>query len=174
DAISIVQTPAQTPDEMMDDGKKIEQPLQQLALVADAAPKTTQLGADLPKAVVGKTADNGKTKQVDADDEVKTDQPTDETDDAFQILTKDSAPKDAESKAQTGTGDGDKQHVSQGRGDFITASHRSAAGQRRQRSRKNVERRSDAGTDSGRHLSRITKCRSAGYSCLTAGPATCS
>ena len=128
DAISMVQTPAQTPDEMMDDGKKIEQPLQQLALVADAAPKTTQLGADLPKAVVGKTADNGKTKQVDADDEVKTDQPTDETDDAFQILTKDSAPKDAESKAQTGTGDGDKQHVSQGRGDFITASHRSDAG----------------------------------------------
>jgi chemotaxis protein MotD len=128
DAIPIVQTPAQAPNEMTDDGKAIEQPLQQLALVTDGAPKITQLGADLPKAVVGKTADNGKTKHVDADDEVKTNQPTDETDDAFQILNKDAAPKHAESKAQTETGDGDKQNVSQGRGDFITASHRSDAG----------------------------------------------
>ena len=128
DAISIVQTPAQTPNQTPDDGKQVEQPLQQLALVADAAPKISQLGADLPKAVVGKKADDGKAKQVDAGDQVETDQPTAETDDAFQILTKDATPQHAEGKPQTETGDGDKQHVSQGRGDFITPSHRSDAG----------------------------------------------
>ena len=128
DAISIVQTPAQTPNETLDDGKQVEQPLQQLALVTDAAPKINQLGADLPKAVVGKKADDGKAKQVDADDQVKTDQPTAETDDAFQILTKDATPQHAEGKPQTKTDEGDKQHVSQGRGDFITPSHRSDAG----------------------------------------------
>ena len=128
DAISIVQTPAQTPNETPDYGKQVEQPLQQLALVTDAAPKINQLGADLPKAVVGKKADDGKAKQVDADDQVKTDQPTAETDDAFQILTKDATPQHAEGKPQTKTDEGDKQHVSQGRGDFITPSHRSDAG----------------------------------------------
>lgn len=56
DAISIVQMPAQTPSETPDDGTQIEQPPQQLAPapVADAAPKISQLGAGLPKAVVGK------------------------------------------------------------------------------------------------------------------------
>lgn len=128
DAISIVQTPAQTPNETPDDGKQVEQPLQQPALVAGAAPKINQLGADLPKVIVGKKSDDGKPKQVDADDQVKTDQPTAETDDAFQILTKDAAPQHPEGKPQTETGDGDKHHVSQARGDFITASHRSDAG----------------------------------------------
>ena len=128
DAISIVQTPAQTPNDTPDDGKQVEQPLQQLALVADVTPKMKQLGEDLPKAVVGKKVDDGKGKQVDAGDQVETDQPTAETDDAFQILTKDATPQRAEGKPQTETGDGDKQHVSQGRGDFITPSHRSDAG----------------------------------------------
>jgi chemotaxis protein MotD len=128
DAISLVQTPVQTPNETPDDGKQVEQPLQQLALVADAAPKTNQLGADLPKAIVGKKADDAKAKQVDADDQVKTDQPTTETDDAFQILTKDTTPQPAEGKPQTKTDEGDKQHVSQGRGDFITPNHRPDAG----------------------------------------------
>lgn len=128
DAISIVQTPAQTPNETPDSGKQVEQPLQQLAAVADAAPKINQLGADLPKAVGGKKADDDKAKQLDADDQVKTDRPTAETDDAFQILTKDAAPQHAEGKAPTGPDDGDKHHVSQGRGDFITPSHRSDAG----------------------------------------------
>jgi flagellar hook-length control protein FliK len=130
DAISIVQMPAQTPNATPDEGKQVEQPLQQLAPapVADAAPKISQLGADLPKAVVGKKADDGKAKQVDADDQLKTDQPAAETDDAFQILTKDAAPKHAEGKAQTGPDEGDKHHVSQGRGEFITPNHRSDAG----------------------------------------------
>jgi flagellar hook-length control protein FliK len=123
-AILIAQTPAQTPNEMPDDGKQqVEQPLQQVTLVADAAPKISQLGADLPKAVVGKKADDGKAKQVDVDDQVKTDQPTDETDDAFQILNKDAAPQHAENKAQTEPGDGNKQ-VSQVRGDAVTNNHR--------------------------------------------------
>jgi len=77
---------------------------------------------------VGKKADDGKAKQVDADDQLKTDQPATETDDAFQILTKDAAPKHVEGKAQTGPDEGDKHHVSQGRGEFITPSHRSDAG----------------------------------------------
>ena len=106
-------TPAQTPNPTPDDGNQIEQPLQQLALVADATPKMKRLGEDLPKAVVGKKADDGKAKQVDAGDQVETDQPTAETDDIFQILTKDSAPQHAESKPQTETGDGDTQHVIQ-------------------------------------------------------------
>jgi flagellar hook-length control protein FliK len=130
DAISIVQTPAQTPNETPDDGKQVEQPLQQLAPapVADAAPKISQLGADSPKTVAGKKADDGKANQVDAEDQLKTDQPAAETDDAFQILTKDAAPKHVEGKAQTGPDEGDKHHVSQGRGEFITPSHRSDAG----------------------------------------------
>ena len=57
--------------------------------MADATPKMKQLGEDLPKAVVGKKVDDGKGKRVDAGDQVETDQPTAETDDAFQILTKD-------------------------------------------------------------------------------------
>ena len=83
--------------------------------MADAAPKISQLGADLPKAVVGKKADDGKAKQVDADDQVKTDQPTAETDDAFQILNKDAAPQHAESKPQTEPGDGDKHGLASSR-----------------------------------------------------------
>lgn len=123
-AVSIVQTPAQTPNEIPDDGKQqVEQPLQQVTLVADAAPKVNQLGADLSKAVVGKKAGYSKAKQVDADDQVKTDQPTDETDDAFQILSKDATPKHAEGKAQTEPGDGNEQ-VSQIRGDAVTNNHR--------------------------------------------------
>ena len=124
DAISVAQTPTESPNETVDVGKKIEQPLQKLALVADATPKMNQLGGDLPKAIVGKKADDGKAKQVDADDQVKTDQSTDKTDDAFQILNKDAAPQDAESKAQTETSDGDKQHVPQARGDAVTKIHR--------------------------------------------------
>jgi flagellar hook-length control protein FliK len=126
-AISIVQTPAQTSNETPDDGKQVEQPLLAPAPVADAAPKISQLGADLPKAVVGKKADDCKTKQVDADDQVEADQPA-ETDDAFQILIKDAAPKHGEDKEQTRPDEGDKFHVSQGRGEFITPSHRSDAG----------------------------------------------
>lgn len=127
DAISLVQTPVQTPNETPDDGKQVEQPLQQLALVADAAPKINQLGAGLPK-TVGKKADDGKVSQVDADDQIKTDPPAAETDDAFQILTKDATPQHTEGKPQTKTDEGEKQHVSQGRGDFITPSHRSDVG----------------------------------------------
>ena len=130
DAIPIGQTPAQTPSETPDDSKQVEQPLQQLtpAPVTDAAPKISRLDADLPKAIVGKQADDGKARQVDADDQPKTDQPTAETDDAFQILTKDAAPKHVEGKAQTAPDEGDKHHASQGRGEFITPSHRSDAG----------------------------------------------
>jgi flagellar hook-length control protein FliK len=129
-AISIVQGPAQMPDETRDDGKQVERPLQQLAPapMADAAPKISQLGADLPKAAVGKKADDGKATEVDSDDQLKTDQPAAETDDAFQILTKDAAPKQVEGKAQIGADEGDKHHVSQGRGEFITPSHRSDTG----------------------------------------------
>jgi len=126
-APSIVLAPTQTPNST-DDGKQAEQPVQQPALVADAAPKIKQLADDLAKSVVGKKADGAKGKQTDAGDQVETDQPPAETDDAFQVLTKDSAPQHAEGKPQTETGDGDKQHVSQGRGDFITTSHRSDAG----------------------------------------------
>jgi flagellar hook-length control protein FliK len=43
-------------------------------------------------------------------------------------LTKDAAPKHAEGKTQTGPDEGDKHHVSQGRGEFITPSHRSDTG----------------------------------------------
>ena len=128
DAPSIVPTPAQAPNLTPDDGKQVEQPVQQLALVADAAPKMKQLAEDLPKAVVGKKAEDGKGKQVDAGDQVEADQPAAETDDAFQVSTKDAAPQHAEGKPQTETGDGDKHHVSQGRGEFITPSHRSDAG----------------------------------------------
>ena len=128
DAISIVPAPAQTPSPTPDDGKQIERPLQQLALVADATPKMKQPGVDVPKAVAGKKVEDGKGKQADAGDQVETDQPAAETDDAFQILTKDATPQHAEGKPQTGTGDGEKHHVSQGRGDFITPSHRSDTG----------------------------------------------
>jgi flagellar hook-length control protein FliK len=124
DATSIMPTPAQTPNPAPDDGNQIEQPLQQLALVADATPKMKRLGEDLPKAVVGKKADDGKAKQVDAGDQVETNQPTAETDDIFQILTKDSAPQHAESKPQTETGDGDTQHGLQVRSDAVTSNHR--------------------------------------------------
>lgn len=128
DAISIVPAPAQTPTPTPDDSKQVEHPLQQLALVVDATPKMKQLGADVPKAAAGKKVEDGKAKQADAGDQVETDQPTAETDDAFQILTKDAAPQRAEGKPQAGTGDGEKHHVSQGRGDFITPSHRSDTG----------------------------------------------
>jgi chemotaxis protein MotD len=87
-----------------------------------------QLGVDVPKAAVGKKVEDGKGKQADASDQIETDQPAAETDDAFQILTKDATPQHAEGKPQTGTGDGEKHHVSQGRGDFITPSHRSDTG----------------------------------------------
>jgi chemotaxis protein MotD len=128
DATPIVPAPAQTPTPAPDDGKQVEQPLQQLALVADATPKMKQLGVDVPKAAVGKKVEDGKGKQADASDQIETDQPAAETDDALQILTKDATPQHAEGKPQTGTGDGEKHHVSQGRGDFITPSHRSDTG----------------------------------------------
>ena len=128
DAVSVVQAPAQTPNTPPDDGKQAEQPLQQLALVTDAKPKMKQLGEDLPKALVGKKAEDGKGKQVDAGDQVvETDQPASEAADTFQILAKDTSPQHAEGKPETGP-DGDKHHVSQGRGDFITTTHRSEAG----------------------------------------------
>ena len=128
DATSIVPAPAQTSSPTLDDGKQVERPAQQLALVADATPTMKQLGADVPRAVAGKKVEDGKGKQADAGDQVETDQPTAETDDAFQILTKGATPQHAEGKPQTGTGDGEKHHVSQGRGDFITPSHRSDTG----------------------------------------------
>jgi chemotaxis protein MotD len=128
DAVPIVQTPVQTLNTTPDHDKQVEQPLQQLALAADAKPKTKQLGEDLPKAVVEKKTEDGKGNQVDAADQVvDTDQPTADADDTFKILTKDASSQHAESKLETGP-DGDKHHVSQGRGDFITTSHRSEAG----------------------------------------------
>jgi flagellar hook-length control protein FliK len=127
-ATSIVPAPAQTPSPTPDDGKPVEHPLQQLALAAEATPKMKQIGVDVPKAVAGKTVEDGKGKQADTGDQVDTNQPTAETDGALQILTKDATPQHAEGKPQTGTGDGEKHHVSQGRGDFITPSHRSDTG----------------------------------------------
>jgi hypothetical protein len=120
DTISIDVTP--------DDAKQVEQPLQQLAVVADAIPnKIRAPSEDLAKTVSGKKAEDGKGKQVDGADQIETDQPTTEIDDTFQILTKDAAPQRTEDKPQTELGDGGKQHVSQGRGDFMTTSHRSDA-----------------------------------------------
>ena len=124
DATSIAPAQAQTPNLTPDDGKQVEQPLQQLALAADATPKVKQPGEDPPKAIIGKKVDDGKGKQVDAGDQVETDQPTSEADDAFQILTKDAPPQHAETKPQTGPGDGDKQHVPQARSDVAATSHR--------------------------------------------------
>jgi len=122
DVTSIVQTPVQTPEPTPDDGKQAEQPLQQLALVADAKPKTKQLGDDLPKTIGGKKAEVGK--QADSGDKVEADQPTSEADDTFQILTEDAPPQHAETKSQAGPGDGDKQHVPQARSDVAANSHR--------------------------------------------------
>jgi flagellar hook-length control protein FliK len=128
DTISIVPTPAQTPNVTPDDAKQVEQPLQQLAVVADAIPNKIKLPSEDPaKTVSGKKAEDGKGKRVDGAGQIETDQPTTETDDTFQILTKDAAPQRTEDKPQIESGDGGKQHVSQGRGDFMTASHRSDA-----------------------------------------------
>jgi flagellar hook-length control protein FliK len=128
DTISVVPTPAQTPNVTSDDAKQVGQPLQQLAVVADAIPnKIKASGEDLAKTVSGKKAEDGKGKQIDGADQIETDQPTTEIDDAFPILTKDAAPQRTEDKPQTESGDGGKQYVSQGRGDFMTTSHRSDA-----------------------------------------------
>ena len=128
DTISIVPTPAQTPNVTADNGTQIEQPLQQLAIAADAVLGKIKLpGEDLPKTVAGKKAEDGKGKQVDGSDDIKADQPIIEADDAFQTLTADAAPQRTEGKPQTESGDGEKQHVSRGRGDFMTTSHRSDA-----------------------------------------------
>ena len=62
-ATSIVPAPAQTPGPTPDDGKQVGQPLQQLALVADATPKMKQLGVDVPKAVVGKRSRTAKVSK---------------------------------------------------------------------------------------------------------------
>ena len=128
DTISIVPTPAQTPNVTADNGTQIEQPLQQLVIAADAVLGKIKLpGEDLPKTVAGKKAEDGKGKQVDGSDDIKADQPIIEADDAFQTLTADAAPQRTEGKPQTESGDGEKQHVSQGWGDFMTTSHRSDA-----------------------------------------------
>ena len=127
-ATAVAATPAQTPNPAPDDDQQVEQPLQQLALVTDAAPKIKQLAGDPPKAVAGKKAEDSKGKQVDGADQAETSPPTAGTDDASQILTKDAAPQHPEGKPQTETSDGEKHHVSQDRGDFITTSHRSDAG----------------------------------------------
>jgi hypothetical protein len=129
DTISIVPTPAQAPNVTPDDVKQVGQPPQEAAVVTDVMPSKIKLpGDDLPKAVAEKKADDGKGKQVDKADQVETDQPTAETDDAFQILTKDAVPQHAEGKPQIDSSDGAKHHESQGRGDFITTPHRSDAG----------------------------------------------
>jgi flagellar hook-length control protein FliK len=122
DAIAIVPTPAETPSVSPDDGKPVEQPLQQLALMADAKLKIKQPGDDLPKSAAAKKA--GDSKQADTSDQVDTDQPSIEPDDVFEMLSKDARSKPTESKPQTGPGDGDKQHVLQSRGDIVANIHR--------------------------------------------------
>jgi len=125
DAISIVPTPTQTPNVTPDDGTQVEQPLQQLAVVADAIPNKIKLpDEDLQKAVAGKKAEDGKGKQVDGADRIEADQPIAETDDAFQTLTKEVAPQRAEGNPQNESSDGDKQHDPQVRSDTVTSNHR--------------------------------------------------
>ena len=125
DAISIVPSQAQTPNVTPENAKQVEQPLQQLAVVADAIPNKIKLpGEDLPKTVSGKKAGDGKDNQIDGADQIETDQPTTGTDDAFQILTKDAAPQRLEGKPQTELSDGDKQHASQVRSDAVAGNHR--------------------------------------------------
>jgi len=125
DAISIVPTPAQTPDATPGDGTQVEQPLQQLAAAADAIPNKIKLfGEDFPKTIAGKKAEDGKDKQVKGADEVEADLPITETDDAFQTLTTDTTPQRAGEKPQTEAGDGDKQHALQSRSDAATGNHR--------------------------------------------------
>jgi flagellar hook-length control protein FliK len=128
DATPIVPPLAQSPDPTPSEGQQAELPLQQPALVADAAPKIKQLAGDSPKVVGGKKAEDGKDKQVNAADPIEADQPAAEPDDAFQIATKDAAPQQAEGKTQTEPGDSDKHHVSQGRSDFTTTNPRTDAG----------------------------------------------
>jgi flagellar hook-length control protein FliK len=127
DAISIVQTPAQTPDKAPVDGNQDEPSAQQLTLVADAVPKLRQLVEDLPKAAAGKKAENVRSKQADAGDQVEADQPAAEPDDAFQILTKDATPRRTDDKPETELGAGDKQHVPQVRSDVVGDNHRADA-----------------------------------------------
>jgi chemotaxis protein MotD len=124
---SIAAAPAQTPNPTPDDGKQVESPVQQLALVADAAPKTKQLVEDLPKSAADKKAEAGKGKPVDEGDQIDTDQPTAEADDALQVLTKDGAPQHAGGKPQTETGDADKQHGPQVHNDAVASNHRADA-----------------------------------------------
>jgi flagellar hook-length control protein FliK len=125
DAISIVPAPAQTPDVTPGDGTQVEQPLQQVAVAADAILNKMKLpGDDPPKTVAGKKTDDGKGKQVDGAVEVKVDQPITETDNAFETLTTDAAPQRAEGKPQTEAGDDDKQHALQSRSDVVTSNHR--------------------------------------------------
>ena len=129
DATSIVPTPALVPNMKADDVKQVGQPPQEAAVVTDVmSNKIKSPGDDLPKAVAGKKTEDGKGKQVDNADQVETDQPKTETDDAFQILTKDAAPQHAEGKPQIDSSDGTKHYESQARGDFITTPHRSDAG----------------------------------------------
>jgi len=124
DAVSIVPTIAQMSNVTPDDSKQVEQPLQQLAVVADTIPnKLKLLGEDLPKAADGKKAVDGKGKQVDGVDQIGTDQPATETDDAFETLTKDAALQRADGKPQAEPGD-DKQRVPQVRSDAVASSHR--------------------------------------------------
>ena len=122
--ISIVPTSVQTANVTPDDGKQPEQPPQQLAVVADAIPNKIKLpDGDLPKTISGKKAEDSKGKQGDGVDQVETDQPSTETDGAFQILTKDDAPQRAEGKSQSKSGDGDKEHALQARSDAIASNH---------------------------------------------------
>lgn len=129
DAISIAPAPTQAPNVIPDDVKQVGQPSQEAAVVTDVmSSKIKSPGDDSPKTAAEKKTEDGKGKQVDKADQVETDQPTTETDDAFQILTKDAAPEHAEGKPQIDSSDGAKHHESQGRGDFITTPHRSDAG----------------------------------------------
>jgi flagellar hook-length control protein FliK len=124
DACSIVPVAAQTPTSTPDDGKQAEQPLQQLAVAADATPKMKELGEDLPKAVAGKKAEGGKGKQLDTGDQAKTDQAAAETDNDLQVLTNDAAPQQAGNKPKTEPVDGNKEHAPQVRSDAATNNHR--------------------------------------------------
>jgi flagellar hook-length control protein FliK len=128
DTISIAPAPTQAPNVTPDDVKQVGQPPQEAAVVTNVmSNKIKSPGDDLPKAAAEKKTDDGKGKQVDKADQVGTDQPMTETDDAFEILSKDAAPQHAEGKPQVSTDDGTKHHESQGRGDFTTTPHRSDA-----------------------------------------------
>lgn len=119
DTTAIIPAPAQTP--FATPGDQTEQPLQQVALVADTKPQAKQLDPDPPKVLVGKKIEDGK--QADADDNVETNQPVEQTQDALQLLNKNAPAQHAEAKPQTDSSEGDKQRGSQ-RSDIAVNNHR--------------------------------------------------